>query len=989
MKFPFAGSISLGVCLAALFGLPACRKAPSTAPATPLTEEASAPSGETSPAEEAPEKTVREEKAPAQPAAPAPAAKAWKPRPKYTGEMIDLGRDITLIIPDPRNPAPGGPAASPFANRLSMLLKRAMGVEPKILPASQDPGTGSRIYVGHGEHLTGKITPPTEPEGILLKEQDGAVYLIGEVAAPGTINNKAPLDRGTMFAVETFAEDILGYRFVMSSLDKAPAEKGTFELGTVIPELTSLKVPKGLDFKDAPAFQHRVMSSRPRNIMGLREGSAHQFYCNHSYDMGWWSSRFGKSDPDMFIPRNAKKGGGTDQAVEAMQSQPNLSWLDYTHPKVLQVRLEELEKEIKGGRGSGFYYRPNNRYIIEETPDSAAPSVQYNERSRALFDPKHHSWGNFSNIWFDYLRRMSPEVERRFPGMRISTLAYMRHYGVPTFDIPDNIDVMLTMMRTSMGNKEPEVFNSNLADVRKWSEKLGNDRNRLFLWEYGCWPAFWVSTPTLCPNAMQKWLKAVRPHVAGVFFEMYDPREYYFLMRRLWMRMLWNPELDVNAEIDDICHHFFGPSGETMAEFYKLLIERYEMPWTKPKLTWGQYYLSNDLYFGQSFTPEVTDRLAALLEKAHREAGLPGGFQGGVSSGSAVHVHNPDQTAVPMSFSIHAKEDSLAVPTVVWEGGRFQYQARLMPGERLDISADGSAKVVSTNGTGREVKLVQEGELPILAANSSQLIRFRKSGGDQKKGFEVSVRFGPNTAAAPADSGIYGRRLRWMARAHRVISSEKSWGPDIADRSKKNTNYGFLAHARWYHQSKGLVPSYKEPDDENFVLPEVAKAAELAKLAQQAVKRANSLNGPENAPQRAKEIETATAAFNEAMSLYPEWNIDNLDPKNPWSTVNARIARANLFSATGQPSQALAELNAALEATGKNRDAKSYVEMLAGDTCRAQGDLKKAEEWYHKAQRSGLYGDRKTQVPQRLKEVQEELAKREAAPAEPAAPPSQ
>lgn len=51
--------------------------------------------------------------------------------------------------------------------------------------------------------------------------------------------------------------------------------------------------------------------------------------------------------------------------------------------------------------------------------------------------------------------------------MRIATLAHTRHYGVPTFMLQDNIDVMMCVMRTSMGNKEPEVFRKNLADVKK------------------------------------------------------------------------------------------------------------------------------------------------------------------------------------------------------------------------------------------------------------------------------------------------------------------------------------------------------------------------------------------------------------------------------------------------------------------------------------------------------------------------------------------
>jgi len=72
---------------------------------------------------------------------------------------------------------------------------------------------------------------------------------------------------------------------------------------------------------------------------------------------------------------------------------------------------------------------------MEEPPDMAAPSFQYNERSRALFNPNAGQWGGFSNIWFDYQRRLGEEVKKRWPHMRISSLAYMRHYDVPTFAI--------------------------------------------------------------------------------------------------------------------------------------------------------------------------------------------------------------------------------------------------------------------------------------------------------------------------------------------------------------------------------------------------------------------------------------------------------------------------------------------------------------------------------------------------------------------------
>lgn len=56
--------------------------------------------------------------------------------------------------------------------------------------------------------------------------------------------------------------------------------------------------------------------------------------------------------------------------------------------------------------------------------------------------------------------------------MRISTLAYDRHYGVPTFEAPDNNDVMVATMRSTIQCKEPYVFDKNLAHVKKWFDHL-------------------------------------------------------------------------------------------------------------------------------------------------------------------------------------------------------------------------------------------------------------------------------------------------------------------------------------------------------------------------------------------------------------------------------------------------------------------------------------------------------------------------------------
>ena len=856
-----------------------------------------------------------------------------------------------MIVPAPAVHIPSGSGLfdktltqTDAAQRLQMLIHRATGILPDIVSATHAPASGTRVFVGYGQHLKGKVTPPTRPEGLKIQELDGCLYLLGEIVPAGVNNCPGPMDRGLMHAVETYAEKVLGYRFLFST----PDNTDTFELGTVVPKVDKFTIEPGLLIEDAPAFQHRVINTRPRPLMGLRSGSAPAFFCNHSYGMPWWAATYGKTHPEMFIPKQPSEiaGGSSGDAVTAMASQPNLSFLDYTEPLVLEKRLEQIQAYLDKGKAGGFYYNPTIKYLVEEPHDAAAPSVIYNDRAKALFNPKHHAWGNFSNIWFDYLNRMAGAAKQRWPNMRISTLAYMRHYGVPTFELADNIDVMVCLMRTSMGNKEPEVFHANLADVKEWSKRLGGDRDRLFLWEYGCWPPG-VQAPIVCPNAMQKWLQAVQPYVSGAFIELYDPNEYNYLMRYLWMRLLWNPDLDVKAEIADVCGRFYGPAGATMTEFYSRLIERYETPWKDPKLTWGQYYLDEDLYFVQSYPSEEIERLAAIMETARREAGLPEGAAEEIGSGSFVHVSNAGDARVPLRFAVTALGSELVDPSVLWNTGWLCLRGRLQPGERLEISSEGAATVTATNGVRRDVALEHEGEMPSLDAGRACLVQFVEHSRKPNTRFRAEVLFGADGSPAPAagELDVYARRMDWVSRAFRVLPADQ------------RGSFGFFVQAHQAHERQGHAAWFAR-----------TRADELMAEMNAALARADGWAGDEDREAREKEHAAASEAFRKALMLDPTWKVR--EASSFWEVIKKRGERAELWLKMGQFEEARGEYEAALAGIPRQqKDAQSYVQMLIGDVYADEENWIEAEASYLQAQKTGLYGDRKQQVPSRLEKV--------------------
>ena len=292
------------------------------------------------------------------------------------GTVFGAGRDstpsrevdpseIVLIVPEPALPIPNAMGLNDqkltqwdAARHLQMLLRRATGVEPPIVSATNIPTSGVRCYVGFGSHLEGKAVSPTRPEGFKIQVDGRNLFLLGEIAATGVNRNPAPLDRGVMHAVETFAEEVLGYRFLFST----PDDEAMFELGTVIPRLQKIRLAPGLLIDDAPVFPHRTSSLSPRNQMGHRSGSAPAFFCNHSYGMPWWSEQFGPSHPEMFIRQKPDRNIQDDQAAKVMATQADLSFLDFTEPRVLESRLEQYTRFYQDGKAGGFYFNPTLHY---------------------------------------------------------------------------------------------------------------------------------------------------------------------------------------------------------------------------------------------------------------------------------------------------------------------------------------------------------------------------------------------------------------------------------------------------------------------------------------------------------------------------------------------------------------------------------------------------------------------------------------------------
>ena len=201
-------------------------------------------------------------------------------------------------------------------------------------------------------------------------------------------------------------------------------------------------------------------------------------------------------------------------------------------------------------------------------------------------------------VWGRFLPRFAKYMAERHPDYRVAVLPYWNYVTAPR-TIPalaeTNVFAEVCSMSGLAAFKWDRVREREEGIILDWERLTGH---KVANWHYSCWPAEYTDAPYVYGRTIASHYRRLRDHVAGSFIcGGKDDFPRFALSLYVWMRCLWNPDIDVDAVYDVFCERMFGPAAAPMRE----LTEIQETEW-RPETF--------------AFPPEAMARMSRLLNES-------------------------------------------------------------------------------------------------------------------------------------------------------------------------------------------------------------------------------------------------------------------------------------------------------------------------------------------------------------------------------------
>ena len=488
-----------------------------------------------------------------------PASFGWaqEPGPLLAKEGMALA---VIVLPDAATPVERS-----AAEELRLHLDLVTGARFSVSNESA-VSRGPRILVGNTAALAA-LLPSFDPksvayDGIVLKTVGHDLILAGHP------------QRGALYAVYTYLEDVVGVRWWTSA-------------ETFTPHTPTLPLP-ALDVRYAPQLRFResyYLDSFNSRFKTRLKGNASS------------RTRYMLAPMEM-IPE--AYGGNHRLIFFKGRNSAYHSFYELLPPPVYFDKHPDWYSEIKGKRthkeaqlcltneGMREELTKNALALLREDPGADMIQISQNDSAGRCtcaaclqVEKEEGGIGTASGPMLRFVNRVAEDIEKEFPRVFVETFAYQYTRKAPAQVKPRN-NVLIRLCSIECSFLQPLDSNTSVNrafanDVEAWSKIAGNN---LFGWDYVTdFSSYMLPHPNLrvlAPN-----IRFFIKNGATGLFEQGDAlcAAGDFVRLRHWVisHLLWNPQLDENRLIDIFLAGYYGEkTGAALKRYLSFLHDRAE-----------------------------------------------------------------------------------------------------------------------------------------------------------------------------------------------------------------------------------------------------------------------------------------------------------------------------------------------------------------------------------------------------------------------------
>lgn len=472
------------------------------------------------------------------------------------------------------HPAQALPLERTAAAELAKYLERLSGTRFGVLPAP-DPLPEKGIFVGA---FTPAATSGLGPDSFRIRTGNQRVELAG--GSP----------HATLCAVFAMLGEQLGCRWWSQDEESLPPVKPTLAL----PDLDAVTRPS---FAIHNVWNREAQSPLNQFAAKARTTSAEAFTGGHT--MYPLLTPYAKEHPEIYP---------FDKAGERKAN--NLHFC-YLARGISEALAEALEKQIAANKrepAQAIFFAGMGDWYGGMCECADCQRV-YEEETWT--DPDGRKKPGYTATLLRMINRTAEILEKKHPGVRIGTFAYMSLEAPPAKTKPrENVSIRVPRLRhcTVHGVRECEKNATFARNLERWSEIAPG---RVYVWEYGANYKNFIN-PFPCLASMSDNLKFYHQiGIRGVEIQgnyVSPGGDLAVLKNYVWRRIFWEPELDPQALASEFCNGYYGPAAADVLAY----VDTLEKSVREPGRTCA------DEFAGFNYlTPEIRARMAM-----HRDAAL-------------------------------------------------------------------------------------------------------------------------------------------------------------------------------------------------------------------------------------------------------------------------------------------------------------------------------------------------------------------------------